>query len=95
MSWYDLFSGFYDRSLEPLYRDQRRLAGGPTCRRSTPPPSSRRSDARARSIACMFFGERAFEHLWSLLAINYSRVELPSKKQHGGQLFLAHGDKPT
>jgi hypothetical protein len=29
------------------------------------------------------------------LAINYSRVELPSQKQHGGQLFLAHGDKPT
>jgi ubiquinone/menaquinone biosynthesis C-methylase UbiE len=26
MSWYDLFSGFYDRSLEPLYREQRRLA---------------------------------------------------------------------
>ena len=26
MSWYDLFSKFYDRSLEPLYREQRRLA---------------------------------------------------------------------
>ncbi len=26
MGWYDLFSNFYDRSLEPLYREQRRAA---------------------------------------------------------------------
>lgn len=26
MRWYDVFSGFYDRSLEPLYRQQRQLA---------------------------------------------------------------------
>jgi ubiquinone/menaquinone biosynthesis C-methylase UbiE len=26
MRWYDVFSGFYDRSLEPLYRQQRALA---------------------------------------------------------------------
>jgi ubiquinone/menaquinone biosynthesis C-methylase UbiE len=26
MGWYDLFSRFYDRSLEPLYREQRRIA---------------------------------------------------------------------
>ncbi len=26
MGWYDLFSRFYDRSLEPLYRDARRAA---------------------------------------------------------------------
>ena len=26
MSWYDLFSRFYDASLEPLYREQRALA---------------------------------------------------------------------
>jgi ubiquinone/menaquinone biosynthesis C-methylase UbiE len=26
MRWYDVFSGFYDRSLEPLYREQRQLA---------------------------------------------------------------------
>lgn len=26
MGWYDLFSGFYDRSLEPLYRESRRAA---------------------------------------------------------------------
>jgi ubiquinone/menaquinone biosynthesis C-methylase UbiE len=26
MGWYDLFSSVYDRSLEPLYREQRRLA---------------------------------------------------------------------
>lgn len=26
MGWYDLFSNFYDRSLEPLYREQRRSA---------------------------------------------------------------------
>jgi ubiquinone/menaquinone biosynthesis C-methylase UbiE len=26
MSWYDVFSGFYDRSLEPLYRQQRQIA---------------------------------------------------------------------
>ena len=28
------------------------------------------------------------------LASNYARRELPSIKQHGGQLFLAAGDKP-
>ena len=26
MAWYDVFSSFYDASLEPLYREQRRLA---------------------------------------------------------------------
>ena len=26
MAWYDWFSSFYDRSLEPLYREQRRAA---------------------------------------------------------------------
>jgi ubiquinone/menaquinone biosynthesis C-methylase UbiE len=26
MGWYDLFANFYDRSLEPLYREQRRAA---------------------------------------------------------------------
>jgi ubiquinone/menaquinone biosynthesis C-methylase UbiE len=26
MGWYDLFAKFYDRSLEPLYREQRRAA---------------------------------------------------------------------
>lgn len=26
MSWYDWFASFYDRSLEPLYREQRRAA---------------------------------------------------------------------
>jgi ubiquinone/menaquinone biosynthesis C-methylase UbiE len=26
MGWYDLFANFYDRSLEPLYRDHRRAA---------------------------------------------------------------------
>ncbi|PRP91410.1 hypothetical protein ENSA5_55270 [Enhygromyxa salina] len=26
MGWYDIFSRFYDRSLESLYREQRRLA---------------------------------------------------------------------
>jgi len=26
MAWYDIFSRFYDASLEPLYREQRRLA---------------------------------------------------------------------
>lgn len=26
MGWYDIFANFYDRSLEPLYKEQRRLA---------------------------------------------------------------------
>lgn len=207
MGWYDLFSGFYDRSLEPLYREQRRLAAdalelaggqvvldlpcgtgqsfdvivpaiGPEGALLGVDLSSgmlRKAAARAKAAGWthvhllerdvhaldaatveqllgraraldrlhVFLGltafpewERAFEHLWSMLApggrcvivdvhaarpglqgrmVNlvaradirretwtvlerlakgYSRVELPSQKQHGGQLFLAVGDKP-
>lgn len=208
MRWYDVFSGFYDRSLEPLYRQQRQLAAVALA----PEPDSlvldlpcgtgqsfdeiaaRLDPARggalvgvdlsagmlrhaARRVAQhgwtnvrllehdvheldlaalanvgadrapdrlhIFLGmsafpdhERAFERLWSLLApggrcvvvdvhaeqldfqgrmVNlvaradirrhswaplerlardYERRELPSQKQHGGQLFLATGTKP-
>lgn len=210
MGWYDLFSGFYDRSLEPLYREQRRLAAdalalspglvvldlpcgtGQSFDEIAPKIGSEgallgvdlskgmlaRAAARAEANGWpqvrllerdvhaldasaiaqaldrgepeaqvdrlhLFLGltafpewQRAFEHLWSMLApggrcvivdvhaakpdvqgrmVNlvaradirretwtvlerlaegYSRVELPSQKQHGGRLFLASGDKP-
>ncbi|HVI02586.1 MAG TPA: methyltransferase domain-containing protein [Enhygromyxa sp.] len=207
MSWYDLFSGFYDRSLEPLYREQRRLAGealalapgqvvldlpcgtgqsfdviaprigpeGALLGVDLSKGMLERAAARAKAAGWtqvqllqrdvhgldaaaveqalgrpraidrlhIFLGltafpewQRAFEHLWSMLApggrcvivdvhaakpdlqgrmvnlvaradirretwtvleriaSNYSRVELPSQKQHGGLLFLASGDKP-
>jgi ubiquinone/menaquinone biosynthesis C-methylase UbiE len=206
MSWYDLFSGFYDRSLEPLYREQRRLAAealalapgqvvldlpcgtgqsfdsiapvvgpegallGVDLSKGMLEKAAARAKAagwthvlllqrdvhaldaaaveqalgRPRAIDRLhiFLGltafpewQRAFEHLWSMLAPggrcvvvdvhaarpdmqgrmvnlvaradirretwtplerlahNYSRVELPSQKQHGGQLFLASGNK--
>lgn len=208
MSWYDLFSGFYDRSLEPLYREQRRLAAealslapgrvvldlpcgtgqsfaeivsrigpdgallgvdlsqGMLAKSAARVKSAgwsnvhllardvhaldaaavERALGRPRAIDRLhvFLGltafpdwQRAFEHLWSMLApggrcvivdvhaarpdlqgrmvnlvaradirretwtvlerlaVNYSRVDLPSQKQHGGQLFLAAGDKPS
>jgi ubiquinone/menaquinone biosynthesis C-methylase UbiE len=206
MSWYDLFSGFYDRSLEPLYREQRRLATealalapgqvvldlpcgtgqsfdeiaprigpdgallGVDLSKGMLAKAAARAEAagwthvhllqrdvlaldavaveraleRPRAIDRLhiFLGltafpewQRAFEQLWSMLApggrcvivdvhaarpdmhgrmvnlvaradirretwtvlervaSNYSRVELPSQKQHGGQLFLACGEK--
>jgi SAM-dependent methyltransferase len=207
MRWYDVFSGFYDRSLEPLYRQQRQLA----VEALTPEPDSLVLDLpcgtgqsfdviaprldpvrggalvgvdlsagmlrhaasrvakhgwphvhvlahdvhgldqavlarvgmnRAIDRLHIFLGmsafpehERAFEQLWGLLApggrcvivdvyaehpdfqgrmVNlvaradirrqtwaplerlahdYERRELPSQKQHGGQLFLATGTK--
>jgi ubiquinone/menaquinone biosynthesis C-methylase UbiE len=206
MRWYDVFSGFYDRSLEPFYRQQRQLAA----QALAPEPDSlvldlpcgtgqsfnelvpcldparggalvgvdlstgmlrhaaRRiaehgwtnvhllehdvhgldmqalAQARAPDRLHIFLGmstfpdhERAFEGLWDLLApggrcvivdvhaehpdfqgrmVNlvaradirrhgwapleriardYERRELPSQKQHGGQMFLAVGTKPT
>lgn len=208
MRWYDIFSGFYDRSLEPLYREQRQLAALALA----PEPGSLVLDlpcgtgqsfdeiathldvARggaligvdlsagmlrhaARRVAQhgwtnvhvlehdvheldlaalanvgadrapdrlhIFLGmsafpnyERAFERLWGLLApggrcvivdvhadplgfqgkmvnlvaradirrptwaslervaLDYERRELPSRKEHGGQMFLATGTKP-
>lgn len=207
MGWYDSFSRFYDRSLEPLYRDQRIAAAealsletghtvldlpcgtglsfdalapavGETGR-VVGVDSSRGMLARAvaraeahgwsqvRTLHCdvhdldvaaiaeacgetrtidrlhVFLGltafpdwERAFEGLWSLLApggrcvvvdvhaakpsfqgrmVNlvaradirrrvweplerladgFTRTDLPSQREHGGQLFLAAGDKP-
>jgi ubiquinone/menaquinone biosynthesis C-methylase UbiE len=208
MGWYDLFSGFYDRSLEPLYREQRQLAAvalalapghvvldlpcgtgqsfdaiaprigpdgallGVDLSKGMLARAKARADAagwshvhllqrdvhaldavaieqalgrpRALDRLHVFLGltafpewERAFEHLWSMLAPggrcvivdvhdqrpgvqgrmvnlvaradirratwtvlerlarNYARVELPSQKQHGGQLFVASGDKPS
>jgi ubiquinone/menaquinone biosynthesis C-methylase UbiE len=208
MRWYDVFSGFYDRSLEPLYRQQRQLAvealalepdslvldlpcgTGQSFDEIAPRLDPARGGAlvgvdlsagmlrhAARRIARhgwthvhvlehdvleldsaalarahadraldrlhIFLGmsafpahERAFERLWALLApggrcvivdvyaeqldlqgrmVNlvaradirrqtwaplerlaqdYERHELPSRKQHGGQLFLATGTKP-
>ena len=207
MSWYDVFSRFYDRSLEPLYREQRRLTAealqlapgqvvldlpcGTGLSFDTIAPAigpeglllgvdrshgmSNKAAARAEANGWaqvrvhqadvhtltaveleqalgapraidrlhVFLGlsafpewERAFEHLWSLLAPggrcvvvdvhaarpslqgrmvnlvaradirretwtvlerlanNFSRVDLPSSKEHGGQLYLASGDKP-
>lgn len=207
MSWYDFFSRFYDRSLEPLYREQRRLAAealalapgqvvldlpcgtGQSFDELAPrvgpegallgvdrsagmlgkaaarvhaagwahvhllqrdvhgldAAAVEQALARPRALDRLhiFLGlsalpewQRAFEHLWTMLApggrcvivdvhaarpdlqgrmvnlvaradirrqtwtvlerlaCNYSRIELPSQKQHGGQLFLASGDKP-
>ena len=206
MSWYDLFSNFYDRSLEPYYREQRRLAAEALAPREgevvldVPTGTGQSLDelaarvgatgavvgvdlsagmlARAaqrvsgqgwshvhlvergvheldaaaiaqalggaRPIDCLhvFLGltafpewERGFENLWSLLrpggrcvvvdvhdpkpgfqgkmvnlvaradirrqtwtvlerlAEGYERRDLPSQKEHGGQLFLAVGRK--
>ncbi len=211
MGWYDWFSSFYDRSLEPLYREQRRAAAvvlrarpgqtildlpcgtgqsfdglapsvGPEGRvlgvdlsagmlrqaaarahkRGFSQVVLHRSDVHTLDLAApdlqasaagrplqidrlhIFLGlsafprwEQAFEHLWSLLAPggrcvvvdvhaqqlglqgrmvnlvaradirregwrplerlaqNFERVPLPSLPQHGGQLYLASGDKPT
>lgn len=211
MGWYDWFSSFYDRSLEPLYREQRRAAAvvlrarpgqtildlpcgtgqsfdglapavGPEGRvlgvdlsagmlrqaaaradkRGFTQVVLHRSDVHTLDLAApdlqasaagrplqidrlhIFLGlsafprwEQAFEHLWSLLtpggrcvvvdvhaqqlglqgrmvnlvaradirregwrplerlAQNFERVPLPSLPQHGGQLYLASGDKPT
>jgi ubiquinone/menaquinone biosynthesis C-methylase UbiE len=208
MSWYDVFSGFYDRSLEPLYRQQRQLAaealalepdslvldlpcgtgqsfneiaprldpgrGGAlvgvdlsagmlrhAARRVArhgwtnvhllehdvhqldPAALTNAGAARAPDRLHIFLGmsafpdyERAFERLWGLLApggrcvivdvhadpldfqgrmvnlvaradirrptwaplerlaLDYERRELPSRKQHGGQMLLATGIKP-
>lgn len=207
MGWYDVFSGFYDRSLEPLYREQRLRAAEALALEpgqvvlDLPCGTGQSFDAIAPAIGpdgvllgvdlskgmlgkaqvraaahgwdqvhlleCdvhgldaaaveaaiggpraidrlhVFLGltafpewERAFEHLWSMLApggrcvivdvhaatpdfqgrmvnlvaradirretwtvlerlaTGYSRVELPSSKQHGGALFMAAGVKP-
>lgn len=203
MAWYDLFSNFYDSSLEALYREQRRLAAdalapaagesildlpcgtglsfdelaprvGPTgALYGVDRSAGMLAKAKARAAANgweqvrlvegdvhgldletlgaaggvdglhVFLGltafpewERAFENLWGLLrpggrcvivdvhdakpgmqgrmvnlvaradirretwtvlervAQGYSRSELPSQKEHGGQLFLASGRKP-
>lgn len=208
MSWYDWFSSFYDRSLEPLYREARREAA--VALRARPgqtildlpcgtgqsfdglapavgpeglvlgvdlsPGMLRQAAARARKrgfsqvvLHCsdvhaldhaaldaaaaqpvqvdrlhIFLGlstfprwEAAFERLWGLLApggrcvvvdvhaahpslqgrmVNllaradirregwrplerlahgFERAPLPSRPQHGGQLYLASGDKPA
>ena len=215
MSWYDTFSRFYDSSLEPLYREQRKIAAEALCLAPgqlvvdlpcgtglsfdtlAPPlgpegallgvdlssgmlakakaraeakgwswvrllerdvhrldaaavaealadPSSDRGGARPvdRLHVCLGLTafpewEAAFDHLWALLApggrmaivdvhaarpdfqgkmVNlvaradirrrvweplervgkdYEYRELPSSKQHGGQLFLAVADKPA
>lgn len=208
MGWYDWFSSFYDRSLEPLYRDARRAATlalqarpgqtildlpcgtgqsfdglapavGPEgtvlavdlsagmLRQAAARAEKRgfsqvvchRSDVHALSLAALsaaaarpvhidrlhvFLGlsafpnwEQAFAHLWSLLApggrcvvvdvhaakpglqgrmvnlvaradirregwrplerlaLRFERAPLPSLPQHGGELYLASGDKPT
>jgi ubiquinone/menaquinone biosynthesis C-methylase UbiE len=208
MRWYDVFSSFYDRSLEPLYRQQRQLAAealapepdslvldlpcgtGQSFNEIAPRLDPTRGGAligvdlsagmlrhAASRVAKhgwthvlllahdvhdldrsalaqagvdrpvdrlhIFLGmsafpdhERAFERLWGLLspgarcvivdvhaeqpdfqghmvnlvaradirrhgwaplerlARDYERRELPSQKQHGGQLFLATGIKP-
>ncbi|KIG17636.1 ubiquinone/menaquinone biosynthesis methyltransferase [Enhygromyxa salina] len=211
MGWYDMFSGFYDRSLEPLYREQRGLAAnalalapghtvldlpcgtGQSFDEIAPritntgtligvdfsagmlAQASKRAGLRgwdhvhllehdvrtldpsalATAVSApnqappridrlhVFLGltafpdwEQAFERLWGLLApggrcvvvdvyadkpdfqgrmvnlvaradirrrtwtplerlaTNYARDPLPSTKQHGGQLYLARGDKP-
>jgi ubiquinone/menaquinone biosynthesis C-methylase UbiE len=208
MVWYDWFSSFYDRSLEPLYREQRlaaavalqsrpgqtildlpcgtgqsfdglapavgpeglvigvdysagmlRQAGERVRRRGFTRVVLHRSDVHALDPAALaaaagrpvqidrlhvFLGlsafprwEAAFERLWALLApggrcvvvdvhaerlgvqgrmvnlvaradirrefwrplerlaADYERVPLPSLPQHGGQLHLASGRKPT
>lgn len=208
MGWYDWFASFYDRSLEPLYREQRRAAAvalhirpgqtildlpcgtgqsfnglapavGPqglllgvdlsagmlrqAASRAQEHGFSQvvlhQSDVHTLSLAALaaaatrplqidrlhiFLGlsafprwEAAFEHLWGLLApggrcvvvdvhaanpglqgrmvnlvaradirregwrplarlaVNFERTPLPSRRQHGGQLYLASGDKPT
>lgn len=210
MGWYNLFSKFYDRSLEPYYRTQRAIAAealalepghvvldlpcgtGQSFDEIAPVLDPTRggallgadlssgmlaraakrvadhewthvhlierdvhsvdastiADALGRTAPLdrlhVFLGltafpewERAFEGLWQLLApggrcvivdvhaaqpdfqgrmvnlvaradirretwtvlerlaTNYERRELPSQKEHGGQLFLASGDKPA
>lgn len=199
MGWYDWFANFYDRSLEPLYRDARRAAAealrvapehavldlpcgtgqsfnylAPRCRRLVGVDLSagmlRRAHTRAgqhgwthlslvqRDVHALapadlagpidrlhvFLGlstfprwEAAFEHLWQLLApggrcvvvdvhaerlglqgrmvnlvagadirrrtweplsrlaTSFTREDLPRRREHGGQIFLAAGDKPA
>lgn len=199
MGWYDWFANFYDRSLEPLYRDARRAAAealrvgpdhavldlpcgtgqgfndlAPRCRRLVGVDLSAGMLRRARQRAGqhgwthlhlvqrdvhaltpadlggsidrlhVFLGlstfprwQAAFEHLWQLLApggrcvivdvhaerlglqgrmvnlvagadirrrtweplarlaAGFTREDLPRRREHGGQIFLAAGDKPA